>query len=331
MREKVTICIPVYNMESSVAAAIESAINQTYDNIEILVLDNCSTDNTFSIATRYTPRGVRVEKNPTNLGAYGNHNRCIELASGSWIKFLHGDDDLLPNCVEMMIAAIDNCKQQVSLATCGAICLDDEDREVRRTYTPERNIVLDRSNSLDLLLVGNIVGTPTMTIIRRDDIARFGQFDTDMEPASDGEMWYRFMNEGRTLFLAEHLVAIRDDPPECIAKRSRLQVKFLNQIFKHVEKIEGSHMEVGQRQKNILDHYLLNESVRFFDLGIIFTLRAGNLTLLMSLADHLRGRGILARALKYYFATRILGSGLNRERKQPWPQRLEQMILCQRP
>lgn len=329
MREKVTICIPVYNMESSVAAAIESAINQTYDNIEILVLDNCSTDNTFSIATRYTTRGVRVEKNPTNLGAYGNHNRCIELASGSWIKFLHGDDDLLPNCVERMMNAIDNCRHGISLATCGAICLDGEDKEIRRTYTPERNIALDKSNSLELLLVGNIVGTPTMTIIRRDDIVRFGQFDTEMEPASDGEMWFRFMSQGRTLFLAEHLVEIREDPPESIAKSSRLQAKFLNQIFRHVEKIEGGHIKVEQRQRNILDHYLLNESVRFFDNGIIYTLRAGNLSLLMCLVNHLRIRGILTKALKYYFATRILGWGLKRERRQPWPQHLEKIILCQ--
>jgi glycosyltransferase involved in cell wall biosynthesis len=328
MGQTVTICIPVYNMERTIAATIESAINQTYGNVEILVLDNCSTDQTFSIATQYAAQGVRVEKNPSNLGAYGNHNRCVELASGDWIKFLHGDDDLLPNCIEQMMTAIGACGHDISLAVCGAICLDGDNRVVRRTYTPEQNIVLERSKSLEFLLAGNIVGTPTMTIIRRDDITRFGAFDVAMEPASDGEMWFRFMSEGKTLFLAEHLVAIRDDPPESIAKRSRLQVKFLDQIFRYVEKIERSNVgTMMQYDIDIIHRYLLNESVRFFDMAIIYALRGTELTLLKALANHLSRRGILIAATRHYIVTRILGGGLNSDRKQTWPQRLERMIL----
>jgi glycosyltransferase involved in cell wall biosynthesis len=85
----VTICIPSYNQERIISETIKSAISQSYRDIEILLIDDCSTDNTYNIANKY---GVRTLRNSKNQGFTGNFNRCIREASGDIIIFLCGDD-----------------------------------------------------------------------------------------------------------------------------------------------------------------------------------------------------------------------------------------------
>src|SRR3990172_6845810 len=102
----VSICIPVYNMEPTIERCIRSALGQTYPSVEVVVADNQSTDRTHELALSIKDSRLRVVRNERNLGPYGNHNRLLELSRGEWVKFLHGDDELTPECVEKMVAAV---------------------------------------------------------------------------------------------------------------------------------------------------------------------------------------------------------------------------------
>ena len=82
----VSICIPTYNRAGMIGRAIESALGQTHRNIEVIVVDNASSDNTDAIVAAYSDKRLTYIKNERNLGLFGNFNRCIELATG---KFLH--------------------------------------------------------------------------------------------------------------------------------------------------------------------------------------------------------------------------------------------------
>ena len=89
----VTINIPTFNQESSVARAIQSALAQDYSNLEIIVSDDCSTDRTVAIARGFEGSGVRVFRNETNLGRVGNYRHALyDLAAGLWVVNLDGDD-----------------------------------------------------------------------------------------------------------------------------------------------------------------------------------------------------------------------------------------------
>src|SRR4051794_31293108 len=80
-----TIAIPVYNREDLVRGAIESALQHQQADLEILVIDNCSTDRTAEVARSYEDPRLRVVVNDSNLGLFGNFNRCLELATGKYI------------------------------------------------------------------------------------------------------------------------------------------------------------------------------------------------------------------------------------------------------
>src|ERR1043165_3977670 len=85
----VTVCIPLYNGAAHLAECLESVRSQTYDNIEVLVIDDYSRDCSFDVARRYEQRDsrFRVLQNPRNLGLVRNWEQCIRLARGEYIKF----------------------------------------------------------------------------------------------------------------------------------------------------------------------------------------------------------------------------------------------------
>ena len=93
----VTIGIPTYNRaDGYLKQALNSAVNQTYQNIEIIVSDNCSTDNTEGVVEGFNDSRIRYVKHNENIGANNNFNYCLEQAKGSYFLLLH-DDDLIDN------------------------------------------------------------------------------------------------------------------------------------------------------------------------------------------------------------------------------------------
>lgn len=102
-----SIVIPVYNREILVKDAIESALAQTYDNIEVVVVDNCSTDNTWEVVSSFSSKKIRAYKNEENLGPVLNWIRGIELSKGEYVKLLFSDDMISNNFIEESLTQFD--------------------------------------------------------------------------------------------------------------------------------------------------------------------------------------------------------------------------------
>jgi glycosyltransferase involved in cell wall biosynthesis len=117
---KVTVCMPVFNGSEYIAEAIESVLAQTYRDFQLIVSDNCSSDDTGAIVQRFDDPRIRYSKNATNLGLIGNMNRCLELATGDYLCIFHHDDVMLP----------ENLARKVQV-------LDEEKREERQERAPE--------------------------------------------------------------------------------------------------------------------------------------------------------------------------------------------------
>lgn len=103
----VSICIPNYNNADYIEDAIQSALNQTYENIEVIIVDNCSTDNSWKTINLFQ-REIRVRafQNKENLGMVGNFRKALELSSGKLVTFLCSDDCLSPNAIEQNVKSL---------------------------------------------------------------------------------------------------------------------------------------------------------------------------------------------------------------------------------
>ena len=104
---RVSIGLPVFNGENFLESAIRSVLEQSFDDLELVISDNASTDRTETIARDFaaSDRRVRYHRNARNLGAAPNYNRTVELATGALFKWLSHDDRLLPGYLEATVAA----------------------------------------------------------------------------------------------------------------------------------------------------------------------------------------------------------------------------------
>lgn len=105
----ISILIPVYNREKFIGRCIESALQQTYSNIEVIVVDNCSTDDTYNISKEYEKNDPRVHvyRNERNVGPVLNWKECINKAKGTYGKLLFSDDLISQNFIEDALTYID--------------------------------------------------------------------------------------------------------------------------------------------------------------------------------------------------------------------------------
>lgn len=106
----VSVVIPVYNREKYIAKALESACRQSYRNLEIIVVDNKSTDTTWEILKEWQEKDprIRIYQNESNIGPVLNWGRCFELAKGKYVKILWSDDWMAPEFIEEALQLFDD-------------------------------------------------------------------------------------------------------------------------------------------------------------------------------------------------------------------------------
>jgi glycosyltransferase involved in cell wall biosynthesis len=105
----VSVLMTAYNREKYIAEAIESVLASTYSNLELIIVDDCSKDNTLQIATNYQAKDdrIKVYKNEKNLGDYPNRNKAASYAKGKYLKYVDSDDMIYPHSLSVMVEAME--------------------------------------------------------------------------------------------------------------------------------------------------------------------------------------------------------------------------------
>ncbi len=114
-----TVAIPVYNRKDAVVIAVRSALQQTLDNLEVLVIDDGSTDGAWEAVQSISDPRLNLVRNSSNLGLFGNFNRCVSLASGKYVRILCTDDRLIDDCLSAEVAWLESHPDVSMLSTRG--------------------------------------------------------------------------------------------------------------------------------------------------------------------------------------------------------------------
>ena len=123
-----SIIIPTYNREKSITNCLQSVINQTFSDFEILVIDNKSTDNTIDEIKNFTDERIKLFSNDKNYERCYSRNKGVRNATGEYITFLDSDDLLLPNHLQNWFDFILKKKKENSFYICNKlICKDNEE------------------------------------------------------------------------------------------------------------------------------------------------------------------------------------------------------------
>jgi glycosyltransferase involved in cell wall biosynthesis len=208
----VTVCIPSFDSEKTIERCLRSVVSQDYENVEILVIDDCSSDGTVKVCYEYS-ESIRVLTNERNLGLVGNHNRCIDLAHGKYVKFVHADDYLLPGALSTMVTALELFPDAVfafsrrSIESTVEYFLRDAS-ELHGPLEPlsERTagvILIERF--INDRARRNLFGEPTSVMFNRDVAVKVGGFSHDLPQLLDVGLWIALLEHGAAVWIDEPL------------------------------------------------------------------------------------------------------------------------------
>jgi glycosyltransferase involved in cell wall biosynthesis len=212
---EVSVIIPAYNSARYLRDAVDSVLAQTFKDLEVLVIDDGSTDDTESVMRRY---GSPVRYIPQqNGGVSAARNRGIGESLGTYVAFLDADDVWYRDKLERQMAALK--KQARCRACCSAFTVVDSELEpIGVTRSQQREPTLE-----GLLTCGNLVGTPSTVVSERSLFENAGRFDTTLSQCADWDMWIRLAAETDFLYIDRPLAAYRQHPANMSRNPSLLE------------------------------------------------------------------------------------------------------------
>lgn len=211
MTPKVTVCIPTYNSARYLNEAIDSILQQSLTDFQLVIIDDCSSDETFTIAREAASKDSRIElsRNSANIGMVPNWNRCLSAARGEYVRFLFGDDRLdSVHALEKMVELLDS-DSTISLASSPRYLIDEQSAVtgVKSGFRP--GSLLDGPEVIKRCLLSqkNLIGEPSIVMFRRLQAVR--GFKYEYSQFVDMEMWFHLLEQGRFAFLGEPLSSFR--------------------------------------------------------------------------------------------------------------------------
>jgi glycosyltransferase involved in cell wall biosynthesis len=284
----VSILVPAYNAGTWIAEAIESATRQTYEHVEIIVADNASTDETVEIARACADPRLRIHESPVNTGLVGNHNLLARISRGRYLKFLHADDRLYPDCVESMVSlATTNADVGLVFAPREILATGpDADSWIAEFGRPHEHFgglepVNDgRTLMWQLLDAGfdNWIGEPSAVLVSRRALEAVGLFNPRLRQISDLELWLRIALRFRLGFLDRTLCAYRHHDRSASAESAATNDDWLDPVWLAESLLVANrggpeHRRLASLRNRRLLQALKNQALRGahgrFDMGLI--------------------------------------------------------------
>ncbi|MDA8427918.1 MAG: glycosyltransferase family 2 protein [Geobacteraceae bacterium] len=231
----VSICIPTYNNARFLAEALESVLIQRSVDFEVIIIDDCSTDTTASIAHEFASRDGRiaVRVNEQNIGMVPNWNRCMALSRGTYIKFLFGDDLLSsPETLWLMVEAMQRTPGTV-LVSCARTLIDAQSYPFEHVshfpgdFTSDGRDVIRRCVRR-MTRHHNLIGEPSAVLFRRDAADR--GFDLRYQQLVDLEMCFHLLEQGAFSYLGTPLCSFRHHEGQQ-TKKNAVALNFIEDII----------------------------------------------------------------------------------------------------
>lgn len=241
----VSILIPTYNRPHYFKQALESALNQTYKNIEIVVCDDSTNDETRDLIDSFLIQhpNIRYFKNDKNLGQFHNDLKCMELAQGEYINFLMDDDLYHPEKISrMMWYFIADDKEEITLITSHRQLIDLDGNDLNDWVATKRlfseDTIVDGIAFGEFILknVTNFIGEPTTVLFKKSRLLEpFGTFcGREYGCAVDLASWLNLLSLGKMVYISDTLSYFRihdNQQLQSIRMRTLARIDFAHQIL----------------------------------------------------------------------------------------------------
>ncbi len=250
---KVSVIIPTYNRAHLIDKTIKSVLNQTYQDYEIIVVDNASTDNTKEAVKGFNNFKIRYIYCCDNRGSSVARNIGIRASHGEYIALLDSDDEWLPEKLDRQVEVLQNESPEVGVVYSDVLCIDENSKNMnRKLRNPKKEGYIYED-----LLGGNCVGTPSTLLIKKECFHRVGLFDDLLKAHEDWDMWIRIVKYYRFFFVEVPLVKYRLHSNR-ISENRELKIIASNSVLakyaNELKKRRGVHSKIYFNIGNIFCH-----------------------------------------------------------------------------
>ncbi len=246
----VSVIVPCYNGEKFIKEAIESALAQTYSDLEVIVVDDGSIDTSRTIIASFKDPRVRYHYKK-NEGVSAARNLGIRLSRGAYIAFLDADDLWLPAKLSQQVREIER-DSAIALVHCSSYIVNAGGETIGEVPAKGGSDILR-----DLLLIGNVVGSPSGVLVKKSVLEAVGCFDESLSTAADWDLWIRIAQKFMIARIAEPLLKYRMHDHN-MHKNISLQERETNTIlgkFFSAGSLAGKYRAI--RRRSISNAYLM--------------------------------------------------------------------------
>ncbi|MBW4642865.1 MAG: glycosyltransferase family 2 protein [Goleter apudmare HA4340-LM2] len=246
---KVSVIIPTYNRSHLLERAINSVLNQTYTDYELIVVDDASTDVTLDVLPTKHP-SIQFVTLLKNRGAAGARNEGINIARGSFVAFLDSDDEWLPNYLATQMQYIES-NSNIVMAFCGCIHQMQDGKIEKFSCKPW----LPYPNLTYHLLAENFILTTSIVVLKIAALNKVGYFNENLKIGEDKELFLRLLCLGDVVHVPHYLVR-KYSHGNNITRDNQLWVKetfnLLDIFFAHELSKPYKHFEREARSHNAM-------------------------------------------------------------------------------
>lgn len=248
----VTAVVRTYNRAALVGQAIESVLGQTFQDFELVVLDDCSSDNTAEVVRTYVERDARVRyiRQERNMGTGKGFNTANGAARGKYVAYLDDDDLWRPEKLQQQVDAFESCPERVGLLTGGVQYWNSDTGRRLKTWIPSKrgNIYWE-----SLGQSGGIFGPPSVVMIRRRVLEDIGPFREDMPRGCCQQYFRRIAKKYEIDFVKDVLldyyyhaqaitaITTQDDLRKCVVSMC-IKIESIEQDLKRVPGIYAAEL-----------------------------------------------------------------------------------------
>jgi glycosyltransferase involved in cell wall biosynthesis len=254
---KVSVVIPTYNRSQYLARAIRSVLGQSFQDFEIVVVDDASTDNTPQIVRSFQDPRIRYFRHDTNRKEAGSRNTGVQNSLGEYVAFLDDDDEWLPQKLALQVDLLDKGSAKLGAVYSSFLKVDAESRKVLGPWVAKK-----RGSIYKDLSVQNWIGIPSTVVLRCQCFDTVGLFDEKIEFGLDYDMWIRIAQVYEYEYLEEPLV-LRSINHTRLSTNHALVLKGAeNQLNKYTEFFSANRRSYSRRLLGLGVLYCYNGDVQ---------------------------------------------------------------------
>ncbi len=227
---RISVIIPTYNRASLIERALQSVLDQSYPDLEVIIVDDCSSDNTEEVVTGLNDDRIKFIKHTKNRGANAARNTGIKAASGEFIAFQDSDDEWMPGKLAKQIEAFKHAPADTGVVYTAFWRMEGKEK----SYTPSRDVLTTNGFLLEELLKRNFITTQSI-LVKKTCFDEVGLFDEAMPRLQDWELLLRLSKHYPFLFIDEPLVNVYHTPGNITSNQEALTTALVLLLEKHHE------------------------------------------------------------------------------------------------